>query len=122
MMNSGAGGREPQERANLADMPSGFDRNLSTTPRGDLFLDRKKCIRGCSPIRITRANTVTPKQYINRKNVRRRYGDISEMTLWRWEHDKKLGFPNAIDINGRKYYDLADVEAWERKRAARTAA
>jgi hypothetical protein len=25
MMNSGAGGREPQERGNLADMPSEFD-------------------------------------------------------------------------------------------------
>ena len=64
----------------------------------------------------------TPKQYITRKNVRRRYDGISEMTLWRWEHDEKLGFPYAIDINGRKYYDLAEVEAWERKRAVRTAA
>jgi hypothetical protein len=64
----------------------------------------------------------TPKQYITRKNVRRRYDGISEMTLWRWEHDEKLGFSNAIDINGRKYYDLAEIEAWERKRAARTAA
>ena len=64
----------------------------------------------------------TPKQYITRKNVRHRYDGISEMTLWRWEHDKKLGFPNAIDINGRKYYDLAEVEAWECKRAVRTAA
>jgi hypothetical protein len=63
-----------------------------------------------------------PKQYITRRNVRRRYDDISEMTLWRWEHDERIGFPIAIEINRRKYYDLAEVEAWERKRAARTAA
>jgi len=64
---------------------------------------------------------VSEKQYIIRKNLRARYGNISEMTLWRWEHDEKLGFPRAIDINGRKYYDLAEIEAWERKRAAATA-
>ena len=34
-----------------------------------------------------------------KKTFRRRYDDIFEMTLWRWEHDEKLGFPNAIDIN-----------------------
>ena len=45
---------------------------------------------------------MSEKQYIIRKNLRARYGNISEMTLWRWEHDEKLGFPRAIDINGRK--------------------
>jgi hypothetical protein len=63
-----------------------------------------------------------PKQYITRKNLRQRYDDISEMTLWRWEHDQKLGFPKPTDINGRKYYDIAEIEAWERKRAPQTAA
>ena len=61
------------------------------------------------------------KQFIIRKNLRTRYGNISEMTLWRWERNEKLGFPRAVDINGRKYYDLAEIEAWERKRAAVTA-
>ena len=66
---------------------------------------------------------MNPKQYITRKNVRRRYDNISEMTLWRWEHDEKLGFPEpTLYINGLKYYHLAELEAWERKRAARTAA
>jgi predicted DNA-binding transcriptional regulator AlpA len=62
------------------------------------------------------------RQYITRKNLRQRYDNISGMTLWRWEHDEKLAFPRAVDINGRKYYDLAEIEAWERKRAAQTAA
>ena len=64
----------------------------------------------------------SPKQYLTRKNLRQRYDNISEMTLWRWERDQKLGFPKAIDINGRKYFDLAAIEAWERKRAAQPAA
>jgi hypothetical protein len=40
------------------------------------------------------------------------------VALWRWEHDEKLAFPKALTINGRKYYDLTEIEAWERKRAA----
>ena len=58
------------------------------------------------------------RKFIIRRKLRARFGDISEMTLWRWEHDKKLAFPKAIAINGRKYYDLAEVEEWERTRAA----
>jgi len=58
------------------------------------------------------------KQYIVRRKLRTRFGDISEMTLWRWEHDTRLAFPRAVTINGRKYYDLAEIEAWERARAA----
>jgi predicted DNA-binding transcriptional regulator AlpA len=57
------------------------------------------------------------KEYIIRRKLRARFGDISEMTLWRWEHDEKLAFPKALTINGRKYYDLTEIEAWERKRA-----
>jgi predicted DNA-binding transcriptional regulator AlpA len=60
---------------------------------------------------------VLSKQYITRKKLLERFGGISVMTLWRWERDAKLGFPRPTEINGRKYYDLAEVEAWERHRA-----
>ncbi len=39
------------------------------------------------------------------------------MTLWRWERDDKLSFPNALEINGRKYYDLSEIERFERTQA-----
>ena len=58
------------------------------------------------------------KQYVTRKKILDRFGGISVMTLWRWEHDKQLRFPRPTSINGRKYYDLAEIEAWERGRAA----
>jgi predicted DNA-binding transcriptional regulator AlpA len=48
--------------------------------------------------------------------IRIRYG-ISDMTLWRWAHDPALGFPRPVYINRRRYWRLAEVEAWERSRA-----
>ena len=62
-------------------------------------------------------NQPIDQKYITRKKLRERYGDISQMTVWRWEHDEKLDFPGALNINGRKYYDLVEIEAWERRRA-----
>jgi hypothetical protein len=62
-------------------------------------------------------NSLDHKHYITRKALRVRYGGISEMTLWRWERDDKLGFPNALEINGRKYYDLSQIERFERTQA-----
>jgi hypothetical protein len=58
------------------------------------------------------------KRYITQKHLKARYGDVTDMTIWRWEHDAKLGFPKAIFINGRKYFLLEEVEAWERERAS----
>jgi hypothetical protein len=61
---------------------------------------------------------LTPEQqYILRRTLRQRFGGISAMTLWRWERDGQLGFPQALIINGRKYYDLREIEGWERSRA-----
>ncbi len=54
-------------------------------------------------------------QYITRKKLLERFGGISAMTLWRWEHDERLGFPKPADINRRKYYDLSEIERWEQK-------
>jgi predicted DNA-binding transcriptional regulator AlpA len=61
---------------------------------------------------------VDTKQYITRKKILERFGGISVMTLWRWERDERLAFPKPTSINRRKYYDLAEIEAWERKRAS----
>jgi predicted DNA-binding transcriptional regulator AlpA len=62
----------------------------------------------------------TIKQYVTRNDVRARYGNKSAMTIWRWENDENLGFPKAITINGRRYYDLEELEAWERARSIST--
>ena len=44
------------------------------------------------------------------------YLDITVMTVWRWEHDAKLNFPQASYINNRKRRDLNLVDDWVRAR------
>ena len=61
---------------------------------------------------------MSAEKYLPRKKLLERFGGISAMTLWRWEHDNKLGFPRPTSINGRKYYDVSEIEAWERSRTA----
>lgn len=58
--------------------------------------------------------------YLSRPKVLRRY-DITDMTLWRWEHDNQLCFPKSILIRDRNYFRITQLEQWERKQAAATA-
>jgi hypothetical protein len=44
------------------------------------------------------------------------------MTLWRWERDQRLRFPKPLVINGRRYWKLRELEAWERDRMAASVA
>lgn len=53
--------------------------------------------------------------------VAKRYGR-DRRTIERWERDDKLAFPRPLIINRRKYWLLTELEAWERARAALTAA
>jgi len=59
---------------------------------------------------------LSTNEYITRRTLRARFGDISEMTLWRWERNDNLAFPKALTINGRKYYSLEEIVTWERMR------
>ena len=51
-------------------------------------------------------------RFLNSRQVRRRYGDSSEMWLWRRLNDQS-GFPRPIDISGRRFWNLHDLIAWE---------
>jgi predicted DNA-binding transcriptional regulator AlpA len=55
--------------------------------------------------------------FLSSKAARERYG-ISSMTLWRWMHSGRTDFPKPVCVNGRKFYKISDIEAWERTRAA----
>ena len=50
--------------------------------------------------------------------ARARYG-VSDMTIFRWLADPKLGFPQPIRINGRRYWRLADLQAFEVRQASK---
>jgi hypothetical protein len=56
-------------------------------------------------------------EFLADPEVQRRYG-VSAMTLWRWDHNPKLGFPKPLVINRRKYRRVSDLERWERSREA----
>lgn len=55
-------------------------------------------------------------QFLPTRSVLERY-EITTMTLWRWCQSKQLSFPAPMMIGRRKYWKLADLEAWERQRA-----
>ena len=48
------------------------------------------------------------ERYIPAREVRGRYG-ISDMSVWRWVHDKHLSFPQPIYINRRRFWRLAKL-------------
>ena len=58
-------------------------------------------------------------QKLPTQKVADRYG-VSRRSVERWEDDPDLGFPQAMIINRRKYFDLAELEQWERRRAGRS--
>jgi predicted DNA-binding transcriptional regulator AlpA len=57
------------------------------------------------------------KTFLPAGQVRARYG-VSDMSLWRWLRDEALLFPSPIRIHNRRYWKLAELEAWEAAREA----
>lgn len=49
--------------------------------------------------------------------VRARYG-VSSMTIFRWLADPTLGFPQPLRIRRRRYWRLADLQAFESRHEA----
>lgn len=47
-----------------------------------------------------------------------RFG-ICDRTLDRWLIDPRMSFPRPIYINKRRYWELAEIEEWERAQACR---
>jgi predicted DNA-binding transcriptional regulator AlpA len=42
---------------------------------------------------------------------------VTTMTIWRWERDPKLEFPQPTIIRDRKYWNRDDINAWMRRTA-----
>lgn len=52
-----------------------------------------------------------------RRKTAERYG-VSVRSIERWEADQKLSFPPSRLINGRRYDDIEQLDAWDAKCAA----
>jgi hypothetical protein len=53
--------------------------------------------------------------------VAERYG-VTTRSIYRWKEDPELGFPKPLVINSRGYWNLTDLEAWERQQQRTVAA
>ena len=47
--------------------------------------------------------------------VRREFGGVSDMCLWRWTHDATLGFPPPIKIRNRSYRSRRALEEFKNR-------
>jgi hypothetical protein len=60
-------------------------------------------------------------ELVGRRPLERRYGRCGR-TIARWLEDPRVAFPKpAMLINGRRYWSLKAIEAWEREQAAKVA-
>jgi hypothetical protein len=59
----------------------------------------------------------TKARLVPDSEVRDRYRRTGE-TLRAWEQDPRLNFPKPVWINGRKYRSEAELDAFDRARAA----
>lgn len=50
--------------------------------------------------------------WLRAPEVRRRCGGVTSMTLWRWQRDPELGFPQPRYINNVRYFSQRELEAW----------
>jgi hypothetical protein len=58
--------------------------------------------------------------FLSRKQQAERWS-VTKRSVERWGEDEDLGLPAEIEINGRHYRRLSELEAWERSRAVATA-
>jgi predicted DNA-binding transcriptional regulator AlpA len=59
------------------------------------------------------------EQYVTSRQVKARYGGVSDMTIWRWLRDRNLNFPQPLVINGRRLWRLDALEDWEARQVRR---
>jgi hypothetical protein len=64
--------------------------------------------------------TNTHETFLSRSQQAQRWS-VSKRSVERWGEDKDLGLPPEIEINGRRYRKLSELEAWERSRAVAAA-
>ncbi len=65
--------------------------------------------------------TKPAETFLSRSQQARRWS-VSKRSVERWGENKELGLPPEIEINGRHYRRLSELEAWERSRAVAAAA
>jgi predicted DNA-binding transcriptional regulator AlpA len=63
------------------------------------------------PINAPEAVPASAPDLIMAARLSKRLG-VSDVTLWRWRHDERSGFPKGRRINRRVYFPWHEVVAW----------
>lgn len=58
-----------------------------------------------------------PTTYLTSAELRRIFGGVCQMTIWRWLRDETLEFPKPTIIRGRRYWDSAEIAAFRQRPA-----
>jgi predicted DNA-binding transcriptional regulator AlpA len=67
--------------------------------------------------RVTRYRVSDDPNYLSAGQVKRRFGDKSDM--WIWRYIRQHGFPQPVRFGGPKsarHWRLSEIEEWERSR------
>jgi DNA-binding transcriptional MerR regulator len=59
--------------------------------------------------------------WIPRNKVAKRF-NVAVRTIVRWESDPTVGFPRPKEVRGRKYFDEAELDAFQAQQAGEVAA
>lgn len=65
-----------------------------------------------SPIPDETGSASHATRLIGVADVRTMFGDISDMTLWRWLKDADLQFPKPIYVQRRRFWREAELIEW----------
>jgi predicted DNA-binding transcriptional regulator AlpA len=57
------------------------------------------------------------KRLLTAKEVRQRFGGISDMSLWRWLDSETLNFPKPIYVMRRRFWEADAIEAFIARQA-----
>ena len=55
--------------------------------------------------------------WLTGRQVRERF-NVSEMAIWRWLRDERLGFPRPTVIRRRNFWRRSDIESFEQRMIA----
>jgi len=56
--------------------------------------------------------------YLNANQVKKRYGNLSEMGLHGWLNDEVLDFPQPVYFNRRRFWRVQDLDEWDAGQAS----
>lgn len=70
----------------------------------------------CAPQKARAPPLPDDDHLLTSRQVQTRFGSVSIMSLWRWMHNPAVDFPRPKKINGRNYWRLGDLRAWQAER------